>query len=461
MTQPSASPGLRLPRRSRVAARLHDTSPAWSSHLASLTLLAMLALAILGPWMNINNEGLQSELRQLGYAVILVLTLITSRPWRHPERLLVVPWPLLLALGWCWLSLLWALDPLTGLRRLVLTTVVLWSLFALIRQLGSERVITILQIALVLTLIANYAAVLADPALGMESGRLADPALNTRGDAVWRGIMGQKNWAGLTCAVTILLFAFYAGRVHVVGRVTMAGAAAYFLLRSDSQTSMIMCVLALAVGALFTWLTTRFGQRQLAAPAWAWTLWVAAAATIAYLALNAALVVHDLVNDPAGLTGRTQIWAALVKAFVDRPWFGIGYGSFWDLGPQGPIYTYATSWVATMSQGHNGYLDLLVQIGTVGTLIVLFATLVWPTQRLLRGGDHPARALAAALIVFCLGHNFSESGLFDRDSLSQVLLLTAIALLWAVTAAGSVPGRPNDDVATPKPGDRVRSPLRL
>jgi O-antigen ligase len=112
-----------------------------------------------------------------------------------------------------------------------------------------------------------------------------------------------------------------------------------------------------------------------------------------------------------------------------------------------------------LSEGHEAYLDLLVQIGCAGTLIVLYAVLAWPARRLLYGGDHPARTLAAAIIVFCIGHGFSESQVFDRDSLVQVLLMIAIALLWSVTAApvkgglAAVPRRPQPS--------QPRAPLRL
>lgn len=191
---------------------------------------------------------------------------------------------------------------------------------------------------------------------------------------------------------------------------------------------------SLLAGALFAWRALRGGQRRLAAPGWAWAPFALLAAVSISMAIDPQTYLQ-LVSDPAGFTGRYQIWTALIRAYADRPLLGVGYGSLWDLGPEGPISPYAKGWVAEVSQGHNGYLDLLVQIGAPGTLLVLFAALVWPIQRLLRGGDHPARVLGAAMLVFCLGHNFTESTLFDRDALGQVFLLIAIALLWNATAA--------------------------
>jgi O-antigen ligase len=422
-----ASDPFRLPRLSRARKRPRDAAPGWSHALAQFAFILLVALAIGGPWMTDQGDDRLKLIREAGYASVLVLALVAIRPWRKPERLLVVPWPLLLGLGWCWLSLVWAIDPGVGLRRLVLTTIVLWSLFALIREIGVDRSVTILRALLALLLVANFIAVLAFPTLGIHPA--SDEGLG--GD--WRGIMGQKNWAGLACAVTVLLFAFDAARIHLAIRIGVAAAAILFLVLTDSQTSLGIGAAALLLGALFAWLDRRGGQHRLAAPGWAWIPFGLLAAIFISMAVDQTPYLN-LVSDPGGFTGRNQIWTALIRAYADRPWTGVGYGSLWDLGPEGPISQYASGWVAQVSQGHNGYLDLLAQIGAPGTLLVLFATLVWPIQRLLRGGDHPARVLGAAMLLFCLGHNFTESTLFDRDALGQVFLMIAIALLWNATA---------------------------
>lgn len=442
----------RLKRVSRVSTRSHAEHPRWSQYLGSLTFIALIVLVLLGPWMTIDNASSQNILRQIGYGVILVLTLIAIRPWRHPERLLVLPWPILLALVWCWVTLLWAIDPSVGLRRLALTTLIIWSLFALVRQLGTERTVAILRITLAVTLAVNFFFVIFFPAIGTHVG-------GNEFDGKWRGLMGHKNNVGITCAMTVLFFVFYADRVNRFVRMFVCSGAAVFLVMSDSKTSMGICLAGAVVGFIFGRLAMHKGQRRLAPPAIAWALLVVPAIIFLSMAIDNSPYL-EMVSDPAGFTGRTQIWTALIKAYADHPLFGIGYGSFWDLGPSGPIFKYASNWVTTISEGHNGYLDLLVQVGCVGTLLVLFATLVWPTQRLLYGGDHPARTLGAALVVFCIGHNFTESQLFDRDSQVQVFLMIALALLWAVTAA-PVGGSTSSIPTRRKPAAPPRAPLRL
>jgi O-antigen ligase len=441
----SAAPTLARRRRKPLNARTAEAA-GWTDWIANAGFVALLVLSILGPSMTSENTGLQSQIRMGGYLLISFVALVALEPWRRPERLLVIPWPLLLALGWCWLSLGWAIEPSIGLRRLVLTSLVLWSTFALVRKLDLERSILLVRGVLVLTLVANFVVAVTNPAIGVHPINANGFESDLTGD--WRGIMIQKNYAGLTCAMTILLFAFHAERIQIGLRLGVIVASAIFLYLSDSETSQIMVAVSLAIGALFAWLAQSKGRERLAPAGLAWVLLAIPAVLFVSMAIDNTPYL-ELLTDPAGFTGRTQIWTALIRFYADYPLFGAGYGSFWDLGPTGPIFQYAKGWVTEISQGHNGYLDLLVQIGLPGTLLVLFATMVWPTQRLLRGGDHPVRPLAAAAFVFCLGHNLTESMLFDRDSLSQVFLLIALAWLWIASASDVASGR----------GPRISLPL--
>lgn len=439
----SDAPTLRRRRRKPLNTRTAEAAK-WTDWVGIAGFAILLLLTILGPSMTSENYGIQSQIRTYGYVVVLALAVVGLEPWRKPERLLVVPLPLLLALGWCWLSIGWAIEPMVGIRRLVLTTIVLWSIFALVRKLGLERAVLAVRVVLVVALVANFATVIVDPTTGVHQA-LPD---NVEGDltGAWRGIMIQKNYAGLTSAMAILLFVFNAKAIHVAIRAAVIAGGAVFLFFSESETSQIMCVASLVFGGAFELVARAKGRDQLAPPASAWVLLVIPALLFASMAIDDTRWL-EMLADPSGFTGRTQIWTALIKFYADYPLLGAGYGSFWDLGPDGPIFRYAKGWVTAISQGHNGYLELLVTIGLPGTLVVLFATMVWPVQRLLRGGDHPVRPLAAAMLLFCLGHNLTEAMLFDRDSLSQVFLMIALALLWMATATAVSGAKPEKELS--------------
>lgn len=448
MQPPSPAPEtFQLPRLSRVRTRKRGSRPKWTEMMSHVALTVLFLLASTGPWMTNEGIGTLSRVREAGYVAVLLAALVAIRPWRTPDRLLLLPWPHFVALAWCAISLTWAIDPSAGLRRLVLTAIVLWSLFALVRQLGLPSSLAVVRAVLLAVLVANYVAVFAYPKIGIDGSMEAGLT------STWRGIMSQKNFAGITCAMTVLVYMFDAAAIRLALRVTTVSAAGLFLFFTDSATSIGMCLAAVALGGLMTWHRTRSGALRIAPPNWAWLPLVIIAALFAHMAVAPQYYLAQL-TDPGGFTGRTQIWSALIRAYSDRPWLGVGYGSFWDLGPDGPITTYATGWVTEVSQGHDGYLDMLVQIGAPGTLILLFAALVWPIQRLLGGIDHPVRVLGATMLFFCLGHNFTESSLFDRDALGQVFLLFATALLWMAPPARS----DADASATRSAAEKARRP---
>ena len=443
-TDDGAAPLLARRRRRPVNARTAEAA-AWTDWIGIAGFALLLGLTILGPIMQSGDYGDAGPARTAGYTLVFLLAVIGLEPWRRPERLLVVPWPLLLALGWCWLSLGWALEPAIGLRRLVLTSFVLWSIFALARKLGVDRTVLIVRAALGIALAVNLWLVFTDPSIGVHNPGTVDYSGDFAGD--WRGIMFQKNYAGLTSALAIIVFVFDRTKIHLALSALVVAAAAVFLYMSDSETSQKMCIASLIFGGLLELLARRKGQAPLAPPAAAWVLLVIPALLFVSMAIDNKPYL-EMLSDPGGFTGRTQIWTALIKFYADYPMFGAGYGSFWDLGPTGPIFQYAHDWVTEVNQAHNGYLGLLITIGLPGTLIVLFATLVWPVQRLLRGGDAPVRPLAAAILLFCLGHNLTEAMLFDRDALSQVFLMIALSLLWMATASAVSDQRPIRDAAS-------------
>ncbi|MBV9939080.1 MAG: O-antigen ligase family protein, partial [Acidobacteriaceae bacterium] len=113
-----------------------------------------------------------------------------------------------------------------------------------------------------------------------------------------------------------------------------------------------------------------------------------------------------------------QIWRFLWFLAEKRPLLGVGYGALWQTGPQVESlveYTGAT-WVP--NEGHNGYLDILAQVGLVGiACLLVFLTVSF--NRLTRYMRIPGKEASAgykeyALYVFfgVLIYNITESSLF-------------------------------------------------
>lgn len=391
----------------------------------------MIVLTLAGPAMTQMGYTLPGidvpTFRQAGYLLITILGIVSLRPITHPDRLLVIPWPILAALGWCWLSVFWAIEPGTAFKRVLLATMAIWLVFAMVRYLGYQQALLIVRIALIILLVMNWVTVELYPEIGTHRvNQLYENPL--MGD--WRGLMAHKNIAGLVCALTVLMFLFDAGQIFWAIRAVVIAAAALFLYTSSSRTSLGVCIAAVVMGFVFAYYRARYRK-------FAIFVIMAGAVAGAFWLTSMRDAFEQNLQDPAAFTGRTQIWAALYAYFQTNPIFGAGYGSFWTNNFNSPIFIYGRDWVTEVYEGHNGYLDLLVQVGIPGLLLVLFAVFVMPWRRLLneRSAEGAPGALIASILVFMMGHNGSESSMFDRDSIGNVFLMLAIALLWTLTNA--------------------------
>jgi len=71
----------------------------------------------------------------------------------------------------------------------------------------------------------------------------------------------------------------------------------------------------------------------------------------------------SVVGRNSTLTGRTEIWAGLLPIAMQKPILGSGFGGFW---------TWQTRTVHGVSEAHNGYLEVLLDLGFSGILFVSF-----------------------------------------------------------------------------------------
>lgn len=119
--------------------------------------------------------------------------------------------------------------------------------------------------------------------------------------------------------------------------------------------------------------------------------------------------VSALFNKSADLTGRSEIWRLMWVSIDQHPVWGIGYGAFWT-GKGGPAQYIANLFGWMPSHGHNGYIDLLNELGYVG-LSLFLGMLLWHCICLLKlfRLDREDAAIHAALFITILIGNISES----------------------------------------------------
>jgi O-antigen ligase len=118
------------------------------------------------------------------------------------------------------------------------------------------------------------------------------------------------------------------------------------------------------------------------------------------------------------LTGRLPLWSVLRFRISQRPWLGFGFSAFWPT--EGWSVWTIIGW--TPSKAHNGYLDLLLDVGLVGLAVFVLSTTVvlFRAIKVARLGP-PEIRWPVVIIGAMLFYNFFETDLLQHNCLSWVL----------------------------------------
>jgi exopolysaccharide production protein ExoQ len=249
-------------------------------------------------------------------------------------------------------------------------------------------------------------------------------------DRLLRGIFLHKNVLGqvLTFAAILLLlawqFRFLPRTVTILGLGLVLVAAGL----AGSSTACLL-IAAVAVLQLLLHLAT-LGRIRAAA------FLLLAAAAGSFLVMAALLLLEPLlglIGRDLTFTGRTDLWAYVVRMVELRPLLGYGYGAFFEL-PSITSYVLDTlHWAAP--NAHNGYLEIALGLGLPGLALALLfllgglgMALRTPAAAGRAGSDRLPAAFAFLYLAAFLLRNAAESDLLAPSQLSWVLAVLAVIL---------------------------------
>ena len=293
-------------------------------------------------------------------------------------------------------------------------------LYYIMSRYTLDQVLELLLVLGTVTVVASIVFALALPQYGLD--RMGGHA------TAWKGIFSAKNYLGNMALFFLTVAVSYRGRTP--------------LLRSVRISQMIFCLVAIAFSRaatayvltavyilLLAILKTMHGLKKKDYFVVCFLLLVVVCAAASAIMLSPDSL-FTLLGKDLTLTGRTEIWSAVLDSIAKRPLFGYGYQAFW-LGLQGESYRVilAVSWV--LAQAQNGFLDVMLEMGVVGLTIVLlvfgFAFRDGVVCLLRLRDDARLRAVEwyLTIVILTLIYNLDESFLFDPKHLGSMIFLLA------------------------------------
>ena len=368
-------------------------------------------------------------LRQLWLPAFALIVLLIAR---RPLLIAKVAAPALLCfamVGWTFLSARWSIQPDVSFRRAVALTFTTLFALHLAARYGWK------------TLMEMFAALFGALAVGTAIVSVVFPGMGANDPVhpgAWNGLWYEKNQMGGLMAHGALATAC-AAWFAPERRKLWAGALAFCLLAVVmSQSTTALVASAVDLGGLAAVLLLRAGG---------WiglgSLWVMVTVGGAFAGVMAFApdLFFGLLGKDSSLTGRTDIWAAVLRQVEHRPLGGYGFGAVWT-DPWGPAWfiRHEVKWEAPTA--HNGWLDVLLQLGAVGLALCalhFLASAGAAVVRLFRGAES---AWAAPFIAVFGLLSVSESTLLQYNGLPWMLYLMLTAKLFETGGLAAAPATP-------------------
>lgn len=365
----------------------------------------------------IGQSDIASTICQL--FILSVLAVYVLRNWRIVvPRLGMMPLYLLTVLL-CWISAGWSEFPMITLRRSVtLTVCIMFGVYCSI-EVGLRRMINIVAQTMLILGALSVLTYFALPGVGHDSSEGYSAAM--------RGVFSQKNPAGEAMLLGIICVChnILLGRGKAVRHYVSIGFLLLCIGLTLSATSLMISFLTIAAAVTVrTWKTP---WRPVA-------LFFAATVTalVMFLLIFDVDLLFALMQRDSSFTGRLPLWIQSFHIAFEQPILGFGYSAFWV--SDSPIVQYLwrmVGWEAPSS--HNGYLDIMLQIGVVGLAlyVAVWSGMIVRSVKAIRQGIAPESYWILIFMIMNLILNLDEGPLPYPDQFTMMMPLSLIYLaIW-------------------------------
>jgi O-antigen ligase len=244
----------------------------------------------------------------------------------------------------------------------------------------------------------------------------------------WQGIFGQKNTFGIIVVLAAVAFLSrprnsWRDTLLIVTLTVIAGALVVASHSAGALIQLVVIILGSRVLVVLRWrpsklILTAFLSLLMAIPTFFW-------------ALNNLERVTAVVGREATLTGRTELWRLARESIASRPILGYGYDVFWEFSSEEAArIRSAVRWEAPSA--HDGYLDLLLDVGLVGLLLYAVAYVVTVRRAVVLFRRGPATNMIWPLLflVEISLHQITETSIVIPNSVHWIMY---VAIAFSVS----------------------------
>jgi exopolysaccharide production protein ExoQ len=240
----------------------------------------------------------------------------------------------------------------------------------------------------------------------------------------WRGIFTHKNVLGrfmTLAAIVFLIFSPQKQQFKYLKWIFLSLTVLVILL-STSKSSLIILLTITSILPLFKSLKWNYNHSI----PFIITLLVLLGSAITLFLDNAEIILNAMGKDMT-LTGRTDLWNEVIRSISERPFLGYGLGGFWR-GLKGNSEVIITTMKWDVPHAHNGYLDILVDLGFLGFLAFLlsFTFVFFRSIVKIRSGEQTESLFPIIFLTFLVMTNLTESSFFRQGFM--IIFYTSVTL---------------------------------
>jgi exopolysaccharide production protein ExoQ len=355
-------------------------------------------------------------------------------------RMLGRAWPVLLLSGLALISTTWSAWPWLTLRHAFALFGTLTFGLSLVAAFDYQSCLRILIRTLTISIVLSIIWVLVLPTYAIHHATDISQVVHF---GKWRGIFAHKNFlggevAGFTFAL-LAVFGHY-GFKNLLVRIGAMTATVVCLVAANSSTGYAIAFVVTVFGLSLSFVAVQPTEYRLS------SLIIVLGSMLLLSVFTGGIMdiaLKILGKDP-DLTGRTEYWANVLPLM--HGYWTLGYGYY----AGGLAISDAIADLThqdRLGSTHNGYLDMLVSFGIVGSIVV-FGVLLWFVLKSLsflltgRANLRALRTFPLFVAVYVLVHNLVESSLLAANTLVPLMLSIAAGMLVRESITASAHAQP-------------------